>query len=80
MKHTLATLTLALLLIACAPGTAAATSQALSGTYQWNNGGDGPLEATFVATSDDTWDVKFVFRFQARGVTSSSQVESLAGR
>lgn len=45
---------------------ASAADQVLSGTYQWDNGGDGPLEATFVETAPETWEVKFVFRFQGR--------------
>ena len=63
MRYALAALLT--LTLACSPG-AATTTRVLSGTYQWDNGSDGPLEATFVETGPDSWKVEFVFRFQGK--------------
>ena len=54
-----------LLALATLP-TTAADSRVLEGSYQWSNGDDGPLEATFVATGPETYEVVFRFRFQGK--------------
>ena len=61
-------LVLGLLFLGCAPAPSE-NAQVLHGTYHWDNGEDGPLEATFEPTGPETWDVKFEFRFDGKDKT-----------
>jgi len=56
----------AITLVAAAASARATENLTLDGTWSWNSGSNGDLEAIFTSTGDATWDVAFHFEFRGK--------------
>ena len=51
------------------------SSETFTGTYDWNQGGKDELRAEFTPSGENSWNVKFKFRFSGRNNTWKGTAE-----
>ncbi len=67
MLRRLTTIFFVITVLVAAPATGAAdTVEQFAGTYDWSDGGSDELTSEFKPTGDDSWKVKFRFRFSGK--------------